>query len=193
MRVAKDMLRREMKDRRSALPPALHASQSAAAAAHLLALPEVAAAAVIALYGASRDETDTAALHDALADKILVYPRVVPDTPLLSFFAVTDRNALFRSETLGVLEPPPAALPVALIDIQIFVVPGLAFDAHGARVGWGRGHYDHTLAAAPQALRVGYAFEFQIAPAVPTTSGDEHMDLLCTDAGIRAANPGRLR
>lgn len=193
MRVAKDMLRREMKDRRSALPPALHAAKSAAAAAHLLGLPELKAAAVIALYGATRDETDTAPLHDALADKIIVYPRVVLDTPLLSFFAVTDRNVLLPSETLGVLEPPPAAPPVALVDIQIFVVPGLAFDAHGARVGWGRGHYDHTLAAAPQALRVGYAFEIQIAPAVPTTTGDELMDLLCTDAGIRAATPGRLR
>jgi len=193
MRVAKDMLRRQMKDRRSALSPALHASGSAAAAAHLLALPEVKAARAIALFGSTRDEIATAPLHDALADKILVYPRVLPDTPLLSFFAVIDRTVLEPGSTLGVLEPPPAAIPVALADIQIFVVPGLAFDAHGARVGWGRGHYDHTLAAAPHALRVGYAFEFQIAPAVPTTAGDEHMDLLCTDAGVRAATPGRQR
>ncbi len=195
MRAAKDMLRRQMRDRRDALPPGAHAEASAAAAGHLFSLAEVAGAATVALFGSTRGEIDTTPVAAALRGRgaTLAYPRVVPGTPRLAFHSVPDPSALQRSRSLGVPEPPADAPPVHLDNIQVFIVPGLAFDPTGARVGWGRGHYDHTLAAAPRALRVGYAFEFQIVAAVPAGAGDERMDVLCTEAGARAAIEGRQR
>jgi 5-formyltetrahydrofolate cyclo-ligase len=195
MRAAKDMLRREMRDRRDALPPAARAEASAAAAEHLLELPEVARAGTVALFGSIRTEIDTAPAHAALQAKgiTLAYPRVVPGTARLAFHAVTDAGEMRRSETLGVPEPSAGAPAVRLEDIRVFIVPGLAFDPFGARVGWGRGHYDQTLAAAPRALRVGYAFDFQIVAAVPAGAGDERMDVLCTESGARAVLEGRPR
>jgi 5-formyltetrahydrofolate cyclo-ligase len=149
----------------------------------------------VALFGSVRGEIDTAPLHAALAagGATLAYPRVVAGTRMLAFHAVADADALRPSRALGVPEPPADAAAVALADIRVFIVPGLAFDASGARIGWGRGHYDHTLAAAPRALRVGYAFELQILQAVPAGAGDERMDVLCTEAGARAALHGRSR
>lgn len=184
-----------MRDLRDALPPGAHAGASAAAARHLLSLPEVARADTVALFGSTRGEIDTAPVHAALVARgaTVAYPRVVAGTPRLAFHAVRDLAALRPGERLGVPEPPADAPELRLEDIRVFIVPGLAFDPTGARVGWGRGHYDHTLAAAPRALRVGYAFEFQIVAAVPAGAGDERMDVLCTEAGARAAIEGRQR
>jgi 5-formyltetrahydrofolate cyclo-ligase len=52
------------------------------------------------------------------------------------------------------------------------------------RIGWGKGHYDATLALAPAALRLGVAYAFQIVPAAPESSGDERMDGILSEAGV---------
>ena len=62
-----------------------------------------------------------------------------------------------------------------------FVVPGLAFDRAGGRIGWGRGHYDATLAAAPNARRIGLAFECQLVAEVPHAPHDVRLHFVVTE------------
>ena len=81
----------------------------------------------------------------------------------------------------------PACVPTAAI--PLFLVPGLAFDPAGRRLGYGLGCYDRAFAdAAPGALKVGLAFELQILESVPADPHDVPMDFVVTeDRVIRAA------
>ena len=71
---------------------------------------------------------------------------------------------------------------VAVEEVAAFVVPGLAFDRAGGRVGWGRGHYDATLAAAsPGALRIGLAYECQLVEQVAREPHDAALHIIITE------------
>jgi 5-formyltetrahydrofolate cyclo-ligase len=193
----KPSLRAAMRARRDALAPDVVAAASRAAVAHALALPVWDRAKIVGLYQAMAGELDPGALADALRARgvVVCLPRVDPPRRrgLLRFLRVDAEGELVAGP-FGLREPPPDAPELALSTIDVFVTPGLAFDAHGARLGFGRGHYDVTLAAAPQALRVGFCHAFQVVPAVPESSGDERVDVLVTENGAHATNAraGRL-
>ena len=185
-RAAKDALRQRMRALRAAVPREDVARWSQAACAHVLALPELQAARVVALYApiAGSGELDTAPIRDGLRARgvITAYPRVRGREQPLEFHAVADVAELVVG-AFDVPQPRPEAPPAAEPDA--FIVPGLAFGRDGERVGWGAGHYDRTLDATPRALRIGVAFDFQITAGVPQRPGDQLMDLVVTDAGVR--------
>jgi len=138
--------------------------------------------AVVSLYSAKGSEVDTARI-DAFArglGMVVVYPRVIGDGGLLGFHAVTlDELAPAR---FGLREPSADARAVAVGDIAAFVVPGLAFDRAGGRIGWGRGHYDATFAAAsPAALRVGVAYDCQLIEQVAREPHDVALHIIITE------------
>ena len=90
----------------------------------------------------------------------------------------------------GILQPPlETARLIPTAAIPLFLVPGLAFDPAGRRLGYGLGFYDRAFAdAAPGALKVGLAFELQILESVPADPHDVPMDFVVTeDRVIRAA------
>jgi 5-formyltetrahydrofolate cyclo-ligase len=70
--------------------------------------------------------------------------------------------------------------------IELAIIPGLAFDRRGDRLGHGAGHYDRLLAQAPlkSALKIGLAFAFQLREFVPATARDVAMDGVVTEAEI---------
>ncbi len=192
MRAAKNELRQRMRATRLALSSEEVARLSALAAAHVITLPELVPARLVGLYApiASAHELETAAIHDALraAGKTPVYPRVRGRDRPLELHPVEDRGDLVVS-ALGIPQPAPTSPTVEPDAMDLFIVPGLAFGEHGERVGWGAGHYDRTLGAAPRALRVGYAFDFQLVPEVPQGADDARLDLVVTDAGVRVRRP----
>lgn len=115
----------------------------------------------------------------------VAYPRV--DGEGLVFAEVEDAGALVPGHR-GLLEPPPSAPSVAPSALGVVLVPGLAFDEAGGRLGQGGGHYDRALATlAGECLRVGICFSTQVLAAVTRDPWDEPMDLVCTDAGIVVA------
>lgn len=82
----------------------------------------------------------------------------------------------------GLREPRGDGPEVAVADLAAFVVPGLAFDRAGGRIGWGRGHYDATFAAAsPDALRVGLAYECQLVEEVASEPHDVALHIIITE------------
>jgi 5-formyltetrahydrofolate cyclo-ligase len=190
---SKDDFRRAMRARRAALPADEQSRASLAVAQVGLADAGLTGARVVAAYVAMKGELDAWPLGDALAARgaLLVLPRVVDPGPggVLTFHRA---DSPLVASKFGVLEPAADAPVVPLDDIDVFLVPGLCFDGRGARIGWGRGHYDATLACAPAARRLGVAYSFQIVPAAPESSGDERMDGILTETGALTTNARSL-
>lgn len=151
-------------------------------AANALLAARVSPGQVVALYRAKGSEVDTNRI-DAFARAhglVVAYPRVNGQARVLAFHAVTP-EALAPSG-FGLFEPSADAPAVAVADIAAFVVPGLAFDRAGGRLGWGRGHYDATFAAAsPGALRIGLAYERQLVEQVAREAHDEALHIIITE------------
>jgi 5-formyltetrahydrofolate cyclo-ligase len=86
----------------------------------------------------------------------------------------------------GVAEPPPQSWLNHPPHFDLLLIPGVAFDRQGGRLGWGQGFYDRLLQSLPgHPPRVGVAHEFQIVPEpLPLTPGDEPMDWLLTPRAI---------
>lgn len=90
-----------------------------------------------------------------------------------------DGNTCWRKGAHGILEPV-AAPPAPPGELRVIVVPGLAFDAQGGRLGHGRGHFDRLLAKTG-ALRIGLCFENRLVEAVPMEPHDIRMDVVATE------------
>jgi len=184
---AKAALRHEARARRDAIPltaRAVAADEIADRAdVFLAALPS---GAIICLYDAIGSEVSTRQIAArALARGLgVAYPRVVPGTLVLALHRATP--AELAPGTLGIQEPAATAPTVRPPDIALVLLPGLAFDRRGARLGWGRGHYDATFAGASERTRLGLAFETQLVDRLPT---DEH-DLTCHRIVTEAAVHG---
>ena len=90
------------------------------------------------------------------------------------------------------LEPPASSPSLPLDAIDLIVVPGVAFDARGGRLGRGRGHYDATLARLrPGTARVGLCFDEQVVDRVPVEPHDVPLDVVVT--GSRVLRPATDR
>lgn len=181
---SKRATRQTLRARRDALSTDERAAASTAIAAAVNALldAQLAPDDVLAVYAAKGTEVDTTAIaeHAARRGLTVVYPRVAGDDRTLAFHAVNASE--LAPGRFGLLEPSADAPRMSLARIAAFVVPGLAFDRTGGRIGWGRGYYDATLAQAPSALRIGIAFECQVIDHVPRDPHDVPMSFLITEA-----------
>lgn len=147
--------------------------------------PAYVSAAAVAMYCDFRDEVETGALRQrALSDgKVLALPRV-EGGGTLTLRRVEVEGALQQSP-LGICEPTAEAPPISPAAVDLFLIPGLAFDRSGGRLGYGRGHYDRLLTAAqPKSTWMGLAFERQWVDTVPLESHDVRLHLIVTEAGV---------
>lgn len=148
------------------LPAGAHALLNAALVARIAPLI---ANRKVAGYAAMHDEIDPAAAgYD-------IWPRVGANGQPLSFHHAAPAD-LVRSPGWGIREPLPTA-PRAAPDA--ILVPLVAADRHGNRLGFGKGHYDRTL-PCHDALRIGVAFDCQVIDHVPAESWDAPLDWLVT-------------
>lgn len=188
---AKSALRERTLLARAALDPAVREAGSRAIAACVAALPAWKDARTVALYAALGAEVDTAELARlALAGgKRIAWPRTSPSGPGLTFASCPAAELV--PGPARALEPPPDAPPVSLASIDVIVVPGVAFDARGGRLGRGRGHYDAALSRIrPGAIRVGLAFDEQVVARVPVEPHDVRVDVVVTPSGLLTASDG---
>lgn len=136
----------------------------------------------IALYYAMRDEVQTAGLIEEWCQKKkIVLPVVVGDT--LRFYTYTGKEQLKKSR-LGVPEPEITHLTAEWVppeQIDLFIVPGIAFDRALNRMGRGKGYYDRFLANVQKPL-IGLCFEFQRLPQIPTEPHDRKMTTVITES-----------
>jgi 5-formyltetrahydrofolate cyclo-ligase len=89
---------------------------------------------------------------------------------------------LDETGAMRVPEPPESAPAIPEVEVDLVIVPALALDERGARIGYGAGYYDELLPRLARAKRVGIAFDFQLLAEVPETPGDERVHAIVTDA-----------
>ncbi len=141
----------------------------------LLSHPRIIAARVVLMYCSLPDEVDT---HDAIdrlveAGKCVLLPQVTgPDTMCLRVYRGKDdlREGAFH------ISEPQGPVFTAYGDVDVAVVPGMAFDGRGHRLGRGRGYYDRLLPQLSRAYKIGVCYDFQKVDEVPTDPYDVVMD-----------------
>jgi 5-formyltetrahydrofolate cyclo-ligase len=93
-------------------------------------------------------------------------------------------DTTLQKTELGVFEPIGAQL-VLPSELGAVLVPGVAFDEHGGRMGHGAGYYDRFFPALAEGTPlIGVAYDWQIAPKVPTAEWDRSMNYIVTDSRI---------
>ena len=142
--------------------------------------------AVVSGYLPIRDEADPRALMAALAGKghVLALPSVIERGAPLVFRRWSPGDATLI-DMFGLTEPLASA---EIMTPSIVLVPMLAFDAAGTRLGYGGGYYDRTLAtlrAAGKLVAVGIAYAGQEVPGLPRRDHDEPLDAIVTEKGLR--------
>lgn len=137
------------------------------------------------LYAALPDElplTDVLAAARA-AGKTPLWPRVLADGRMV--FARAERVEDLRPGRYGVPEPSAAAEAEGLGEGVLALVPGVAFDERGGRLGRGGGIWDRALAEASGGVIFGVGYELQVVERVPRETHDRSLDALLTEHGIR--------
>jgi len=181
--------RRELLAARRAVPAADVAAASGRIVATLRDLSELAPDAScersLLLYAADPDEVDLTELLEAppLGFRVLL-PRVERSAEGDELVTVRhEPGAALVVGPLGVREPTgPAVDPT---DVDVVIVPGVAFSPSGGRLGRGRGIYDRFLPQLPRAVRIGVCIEQLVVEDLPLEAHDARMDLLVTDASVR--------
>lgn len=192
LRDAKVTLRRRMLGLRDALPADAHARAAAAIAARIAVLPSFTRARVLLLTLAFRSEWDTTPLVLAAlaAGRTVAVPRVDPFARMLALHAIADVERDIEVGYQGIPEPRAHCPPVAPTAIDWVLVPGVAFDAAGRRLGYGGGYYDRLLPLLPaEAARVAGAFDLQIVDLVPAAPHDLRVDTIVTELRTLACPP----
>ena len=179
----KAALRKAVLSRRASLDPAVQAAGSIKIHERLQALPQWRECVFPCLYiGSKPGEVATLdLLREALDQgKQVCVPVIEPESGRLFLAEVKDPDNLVPGH-FGILEPSGAELhqPGALA-WDLAVVPGVAFDRQGHRIGFGKGYYD-CLLSARQTPRIALAFSFQIVEEIPTSPHDIDMDLVLTE------------
>ncbi|MGE4537678.1 MAG: 5-formyltetrahydrofolate cyclo-ligase [Desulfovibrio sp.] len=182
----KDALRRQMLARRKVQEPDVAARASLAVARQVEALPRYAAAREVLAYLPIRGEVDAGILVRSLlaSGRRVLLPRCRPDAPgALDLGCLTSLDAAVPGR-YGILEPPQdVCLPPDAYSPDVILVPGVAFDMQGGRLGFGGGYYDRLLALpmAAAALTIGLAFAFQLVSHLPAEPWDKSMDIVVTE------------
>lgn len=152
-------------------------------------LPEYRQAKTICSYvGVGSEVVTVNLLRAAIAgDKQVIVPYV--DGSRVRLFHLRDLAELAPAP-FGLLEPPPGLRDQAdrhmhAVDVELFVVPGLAFDATGARLGYGKRYYDSLLRSArSESPRIGLAFACQMEPTLPVLDYDVSMHVIVTEEAV---------
>lgn len=177
-------LRRAAIAQRAALGASDRKAAATAAAAHFLNGIELTLDQMVAAYWPIRDEIDCRPVLAHLMDNFqpVCLPAVVGDEVPLVFRRWEVGAALYEAG-FGTLGPPEEA---ATVVPDVIIIPLLGFDKNGNRLGYGKGHYDRTIAAmTKKPILIGYAFAAQNLPDIPAEQHDVPLNYLVTENGVR--------
>lgn len=132
---------------------------------------------------ASELATDKILRISLAARKGIVLPAFSESKHAISLFRINDLDADLKKSLSDRMEPnPDFCKKISLEEIDIAVIPGLAFDEKGGRIGFGEGFYNRLIAKLPETTRkIAIAFEEQIVEHVPMESRKHNLDIIITD------------
>lgn len=182
-RVTKADLRREMRRRLGEIS-ATRAEKSRAIVAAITSHPLWKGVNTVALFSSLSSEPDLSGLWGR-GSRRFCYPRIEIDH--MEFFEVLAVSELVRgSRILNLLEPAPhSTRAVAPEEIDLILVPGLAFTRDGHRLGRGGGYYDRYLSRVPPStVRLGVCFDCQIEASLPLDGHDQQVHAVVAENGF---------
>jgi 5-formyltetrahydrofolate cyclo-ligase len=164
----KEHLRKKLLEIRRQIGDDLIEMASQGVWSHLQKTPQFVEAQTIAAFASTRNEIDTYPILEGIINlgKKLLLPHVTKNKTDLSFHEIKDLNHLSPGE-FGILAPNPIH-PFEIDKVDLILVPGLAFDQRGYRLGFGKGYYDRALPHLKKtALSIGLCYSFQVVDQVP--------------------------
>lgn len=176
----KDVLRKRLLELRNQLPPQYIEESSRAICQKLREHPFFQQSNTIAFYMPFRNEVDVRPLMELAFQlgKQVVLPRVERKTRQLQGYRV-DSMCDCQVGAYGILEPPEVEERLVKgEELEAVIVPGVAFDLQGFRLGYGGGYYDRWFAGPLKAWRIGVAYPEQIVPTVYPEPHDQPLHLL---------------
>jgi 5-formyltetrahydrofolate cyclo-ligase len=162
------------------------ALKSAAVWECLQTLPEYRSAARILYFVGFGTEVVTLPMIEAMLaqGKHVATPKVVADEPDMELRQVTQPAIQLQPGTMGILEPDDTCPLLSAQDFDLILVPAVAWDLQGYRVGYGGGYYDRLLAKTEQTPRIGIGFDCQVIDQVVRTEHDLGVDALVTESRV---------
>ena len=175
----KRAVRRAAIERRDLLSEDERSAKSERIVERVLALPEVGAAGTVMAFWSFGSEVQTSALIERLqgSGTRLVLPRIVEGELEAVAYAPGDPVA---ATSFGAMEPVGVDV-VPAEDVDLVIVPGVAFDRRGGRVGYGGGFYDRLFSKTPSVPAVAIAFAVQLVDEVPQGRSDSRVDVIVTE------------
>ena len=180
----RNALRREMRMRRRALPAFRRRIATRAILRHLQTLPAYRRAIHVALYWPADGEPDVRGLaeHARARGKKLYLPIVGQGGTMR--FGLWLRASTLRHNRYGIPEPVGGRRRMTATRLDLVIMPLVAFDDRGHRLGMGGGYYDRAFAGRRRRpVLAGAAFSFQQAPSVPAQPWDVPLDIIVTERG----------
>ena len=178
----KEIVRKQLIERRNSMSASEISRCSASITERLLSLTEYKEAKTILVYAAFRNEVITKAIvEDALANNKVVGMPKTYEKGIMEFYSIFDYEDLVPCNH-GILEPPEEILVKP--EEALIVVPGVAFDIHKNRIGYGGGYYDRYIKRYSDMYKIGLAYDFQIMDAIEVDEHDEAVDIVITEQQI---------
>ena len=178
---SKQVLRVQVRARVAGLSSQYRAAAAAQVVMSLAARPEWARASSVLLFAPLLDELDVWLLAELAltAGKRVALPAFVPSTSSYAARQIVDPVRDVIVGKFGVREPATTCVDVPLNQLDLVLVPGVAFDARGGRIGRGKGFYDRLLAGV-RGTKCGVAFDEQLVDAVPVGPNDIRLNCILT-------------
>lgn len=181
----KQILRTQYKALRAALSKEEKARLDKTVADRFLALPQYGVCETLLCYVSAEIEVDTRLILTAALEsgKTVAVPRCVPDTREMEFYCISDLRALHIG-AYGILEPNPAQCrKLTSFSDSICVVPALAYDEAGYRLGFGKGYYDRFLSRF-SGQSVGLVYESCFCKHLPHGAFDRRVETIVTESQV---------
>ena len=172
-------LRRFIRTTRRPIDSTKLAEWSSVISERLLSHPKVQSAKTILLYHSLPDEVQTTQLLTVLhsMNKLILLPKIIGDG-IMELRVYTGENSLSKGQ-YGIMEPIGEVFS-DYENIDVAIIPGMAFDKKGHRLGRGKGYYDRLLPQLHNTYTIGICFPFQLLDSVPVTSHDIPVDEVIT-------------
>ncbi len=180
----KSRIRGEMSRKRNAMTDVEAESKSAAIMKNLVKLAEYKKAKAVMFYAVKGNEVKTRELIEAALKegKIVLLPITNIEKKEIEAAVIEDYDRDLKKGTFGIMEPRQKKSCAAKIDVVI--VPGVAFDIDGHRLGYGHGFYDKLLHRLDRTVKIGLAYDFQIINKLPKESHDHPLDIIVTESRV---------
>lgn len=178
----KNLIRTEIRKRRDLLSNLAREEKSEKIMKYFFELNDYKSAEKIMCYISFSSEVNTfPMLKRIISDKGSVWVPVIRGNDIL---AVRIKSLYgLRKNKFGILEPSHARREKEVY-FDIIVVPGIAFDKKGNRIGFGKGYYDRFLNKIPAKRKIALCFDFQILPKLPTSESDQKVEKIITEKGV---------